>query len=69
MNRKDLRTAEQEFRATKQPKFEVPAPPRKSIKVLTVLKCLAVGLLLILMWDSLNTCQSTFGADSKMCVD
>ena len=69
MDRKDLRTSEQEWRATKQPKFEVPSAPRKGIKVVPVLMILAVVIALVVLADSQMKCESTLGANSKYCVD
>lgn len=69
MNRRDLRTSEQEWRATPQRKFEVPQAPPKRVKVLTVLKILAVVIALVVLADSQMKCESMFGANSKLCVD
>lgn len=69
MKRKDIRTSEQEWRATPQRKFEVPQAPPKRIKVVSVLMILAVVIALVVLADSQKECNSTFGANSKYCVD
>lgn len=69
MNRKDIRTNEREWRQTNQPKGREWKQPKKGLRVVTILKVLAVVALLLLAADQLNQCKSMFGPNSKYCVD
>lgn len=69
MNRKDLRTSESKWRATKQPGNREWKKPKKGFKVLTALKIIGAVLLAIVLYDNLNQCKSVAGSDSIYCVD
>ena len=73
MTRKDLRTSESDWRATKQPTNRPMPTPKKSLNVLKTLKWTAIvlGALLFgsLLWESQKTCESINGSNSRACVD
>ena len=70
MNRKDLRTAESDWRATKQPSNRPYVIKKQSIRVTTILKLLAVITILILLYETnpmrLISCQTNV---NKICMD
>lgn len=71
MNRKDLRTSEQDWRATKQRSKPYKAP-KKSLKLKTVLgvilMVISLVLLLTTLHESQKKCESVLD-DSIYCVD
>lgn len=72
MNRKDLRSAEQDWRATKQPTNRPMPQPKRSLRVVTVLKWLAITILVLVagtyLYESQKHCESVLG-NSIYCVD
>ena len=73
MNRKDLRSAEQEWRATKQPTNRPMPVPKRSLRLVTVLKWLVICILVLAagtyLYESQKVCESINGVNSHYCVD
>ena len=73
MTRKDLRSAEQDWRATKQPTNRPMPQPKRSLRVVTVLKWLAITILVLVagtyLYESQKVCESINGVNSHYCVD
>ena len=72
MNRKDLRSAEQDWRATKQPTNRPMPQPKRGLRVVTFLKWLVICVLVLAagtyLYESQKQCESALG-DSIYCVD
>ena len=72
MNRKDLRSVEQDWRATKQPTNRPMPQPKRSLRLVTVLKWLVICILVLAagtyLYESQKHCESVLG-NSIYCVD
>ena len=76
MNRKDLRSAEQDWRATKQPTNRPMPVPKRSLRLVTVLKRLLIGTIIFIvvlaagtyLYQSQKQCESV-SSNSHYCVD
>ena len=72
MNRKDLRSAEQDWRATKQPTNRPMPQPKRSLRLVTVLKWLVICILVLAagtyLYESQKQCESV-SSNSHYCVD
>lgn len=70
--RKDLRTSESDWRATKQPTNRPLKAPKKTLKVTTVLKVVAIALGFLvafsILWEGQQACIKAHG-ESRLCVD
>ena len=72
MTRKVLRTNESEWRATKQPTNRPIPVPKRSLRLVTVLKWLVICILVLAagtyLYESQKHCESVLG-NSIYCVD
>ena len=69
MNRKDLRSAEQDWRATKQPTNRpMPAPKKRGIKLVDVLIVIILIVGGLALYESQKTCEQT-ASNPSICVD
>lgn len=71
MNRKDFHhSAEGDWRASKQPtlKQRPIKPEPKGLKVMSVLKAIAVVIVLVVLWDQYQHCSAMLG-NSPICLD
>ena len=70
--RSDLRSAEQDWRATKQPTNRPMPQPKRGLRVVTFLKWLVICVLVLAagtyLYESQKQCESALG-DSIYCVD